>query len=268
MKMGTLKNEQEIMRQPLIAVTGDVRQFDSYTWHATPQTYLEAAVGVARVTPLIVPAFGSRIDIDSILDSVDGVMATGSKTNVHPQHYEVAPSLAHEPFDEARDATAIPLLRRAVERGIPLLAICRGFQELNVALGGSIATEIQDLEGRMDHRAAVSDDQKVRFRIHQPVHIKPGTCLAEIIGAGKVEVNSLHRQAVERLAKGLDVEAVADDGTIEAVSVRGAKAFAVGVQWHPEFWAKDDAPSSAIFGAFGDAARHHLYQRRHAAAAE
>ena len=256
------------MRQPLIAVTGDVRQFDGYTWHSAPQTYLEAAVGVARVTPLIVPAFGSRIDIDSILDQVDGVMATGSKTNVHPQLYEVRPSVAHEPFDEARDATAIPLLRRAVERGIPLLAICRGFQELNVALGGSIATEIQELAGRMDHRAASSDDQKVRFRIHQPVHVKPDSCLASIIGAGKVQVNSLHRQAIERLAKGLDVEAVADDGTIEAVSVRGARAFAVGVQWHPEFWAKEDETSSAIFSAFGDAARHHLFHNRHKAAAE
>ncbi len=256
------------MRQPLIAVTGDVRHFDNYTWHAAPQTYLEAAVGVARVVPLIVPAFGDRIDIDSILDQVDGVMATGSKTNVHPQHYEVEPSVAHEPFDEARDATAIPLLRRAVERGIPLLAICRGFQELNVALGGSIATEIQELEGKLDHRAAASEDQKVRFRIHQPVHVKPDSCLASIVGAGKVKVNSLHRQAIERLAKGLDVEAVADDGTIEAVSVRGALSFAVGVQWHPEFWASEDETSSAIFEAFGDAARHHLFQRLHHAAAE
>lgn len=254
------------MRQPLIAVTGDVRHFDNYTWHASPQTYLEAAVGVARVIPLVVPAFGERIDVDSILDQVDGVMATGSKTNVHPQHYDVEPSVAHEPFDEARDATAIPLLRRAVERGVPLLAICRGFQELNVALGGSIATEIQELEGKLDHRAAVSDDQKVRFRIHQPVHVKPDSCLASIVGAGKVKVNSLHRQAIERLAKGLDVEAVADDGTIEAVSVRDAKALAIGVQWHPEFWAKEDASSTAIFEAFGDAARHHMFQRRHPAA--
>lgn len=257
------------MRQPIIAVTGDVRHFDNYTWHATPQTYLEAAVGVARVTPLIVPAFAERIDIEAILDRVDGVMATGSKTNVHPSHYDVAPSVAHEPFDEARDHTAIPLMRSAIERGIPVLAICRGFQELNVALGGSIATEIQEIEGRHDHRAANSDDQKVRFKIHQPIQVKPNSCLAEIIGSGRVEVNSLHRQAVERLARQLDVEAVAEDGTIEAVSVRDSRAFALGVQWHPEFWAAHDKPSRAIFEAFGEACKHHQYQHRpHHKAAE
>jgi putative glutamine amidotransferase len=256
------------MRQPLIAVTGDVRQFDNYTWHAAPQTYLEAAVGVARLTPLVVPAFTDRIDLEAILDHVDGVMATGSKTNVHPGFYDVVPTIAHEPYDEARDHTAIPLLRGALERGVPVLAICRGFQELNVALGGSIATEIQQIAGRMDHRAANSDDQRERFRIHQPVKVKPGSCLAGIVGAGEVKVNSLHRQAVERLASGLDIEAVADDGTIEAVSVRDAKAFAIGVQWHPEFWASQDKPSKAIFEAFGDACRHRLYQRTHRHAAE
>jgi putative glutamine amidotransferase len=247
----------KIMRQPLIAVTGDVRFFDNYTWHCAPQTYLEAAVAVAHVTPLIVPAFGNRIDLDSILSRVDGVLATGSKTNVHPGHYNVPPSASHEPYDEARDTTSIPLLRRAIELGVPVLAICRGFQELNVALGGSIATEIQELDGRWDHRAPVSDDPSERFRIRQTVHVKPGSCLAALTGAGDVAVNSLHRQAVDRLAAGLEVEAVAEDGTIEAVSVKGAKAFAVGVQWHPEFWAKQDAPSRAIFTAFGDAARRH-----------
>ncbi len=256
------------MRQPLIAVTGDVRDFDNYTWHAAPQTYLEAAVGVAGVTPLIVPAFGGRIDLDAILDRVDGVMATGSKTNVHPSHYEVAPSVSHEPFDEARDATSIPLLRRAIERGVPMLAICRGFQELNVAFGGSIAAEIQELEGKMDHRAEVSDDQTVRFKVHQDVFVREGSCLASILDAGAVKVNSLHRQAVERLGAGLEVEAVAADGTIEAVSVSGAKAFAVGVQWHPEYWAKTDAPSRKILSAFGDAVRMHARSNAYSQAAE
>lgn len=243
------------MRQPIIAVVGDVRHFDGYTWHCAPQTYLEAAVAVANVTPMIVPAFGSRIDLDSILARVDGVLATGSKTNVHPSHYNVAPTAAHEPYDQDRDATSIALLRRAIELGIPVLAICRGFQELNVAFGGSIATEIQELDGRLDHRAPTSDDQVKRFEIRQNVHVKPGSCLANIIGAGDVAINSLHRQAVDRLAIGLEVEALADDGTIEAVSVTGAKGFAVGVQWHPEFWAKQDAPSRAIFESFGNAAR-------------
>jgi putative glutamine amidotransferase len=256
------------MRQPLIAVTGDVRDFDNYTWHAAPQTYLEAAVAVAGVTPLIVPSFGGRIDLDAILDRVDGVMATGSKSNVHPSHYDVAPSAAHEPYDRARDATSIPLLRRAIERGIPMLAICRGFQELNVAFGGSIATEIQELAGKMDHRAAASDDQTERFKVHQDVFVREGSCLASIIDAGAVKVNSLHRQGVERLGAGLEVEAVAADGTIEAVSVSGAKAFAVGVQWHPEYWAESDAPSRKILSAFGDAVRGHAGAHTYSQAAE
>jgi putative glutamine amidotransferase len=255
--LNRLTRDLKIMRQPIIAVTGDVRFFDNYTWHATPQTYLEAAVAVANVTPLIVPAFGNRIDIDGLLERVDGVLATGSKTNVHPAHYNVAPSSAHEPYDQDRDATSIPLLRGAIEKGIPVLAICRGFQELNVAFGGSIATEIQELEGRWDHRAPLSDEASERFRIRQTVHIKPGGCLAEIIGAGDVAVNSLHRQAIESLAAGLEIEAIAEDGTIEAVTVTGAKSFAIGVQWHPEFWAKQDAPSHAIFKSFGNAARIH-----------
>ena len=256
------------MQRPLIAIAADTRFHDGYTWHGSPQTYLEAAIAVAQTTPLLVPAFGERIDLDAVLDAVHGVMATGSKTNVHPSHYSVPPSAAHEPYDEARDATAIPLLRRAIERGIPVLAICRGFQELNVAFGGSIAAEIQEMTGRMDHRAAVSEDQAERFKIHQDVFVREGSCLASIIDAGAVKVNSLHRQAVERLGAGLEVEAVAADGTIEAVSVNGAKAFAVGVQWHPEYWAKTDAPSGKILKAFGDAVRRHAKAGAFSQAAE
>jgi putative glutamine amidotransferase len=256
------------MQKPLIAIAADTRFHDGYTWHGAPQTYLEAAAAVARTTPLVVPAFGERIDLDLVLDAVHGVLATGSKTNVHPSHYSVPPSAAHEPYDEARDATAIPLLRRAIERGIPVLAICRGFQELNVAFGGSIAAEIQEMTGRMDHRAAVSEDQAERFKIHQDVFVREGSCLASIVDAGAVKVNSLHRQAVERLGAGLEVEAVAADGTIEAVSVSGAKAFAVGVQWHPEYWAKTDAPSRKILSAFGDAVRLHARKNAFSQAAE
>jgi putative glutamine amidotransferase len=252
----------------LIAIAADTRTFDGYDWHCSPNTYLDAAVHVAGVTPLLVPAFGAEVDFDAVLDVVDGVLVTGSKSNVHPSLYGVAPTSAHEPFDEARDATSIPLLRRALERGIPVLAICRGIQELNVALGGTIASEIQELTGRMDHRAVVSDNQAERFKIHQNVSIREGSCLASILGAGDVKVNSVHRQAIDRLAPNLAIEAVAPDGTIEAVSVTTAKAFAVGVQWHPEYWAKTDAPSRKLLAAFGDAVRQHKAAGAFAQAAE
>ncbi len=249
------------MRQPLVAVSTDVRQFENYTWHAAPQQYLEAALSVAGVLPVLVPSFGERLDLDALLASVDGVLITGSKSNVHPSLYGEQASEENGPYDEARDSTTLPLIRKAIEKGVPLLAICRGIQELNVALGGSLATEIQEQEGIWDHRAPASDNQDERFAIRQSVLIKPGSCLAGVFGAGEVMVNSVHRQAVGRLGSRLQVEATAPDGTIEAVSVIGAPAFAVGVQWHPEYWAKSDDASARIFRAFGDATRQHASSR-------
>ena len=249
------------MPQPLVAVSTDVRQFDNYTWHATPQQYLEAAVTAAGVLPVLVPSFGDRLDLDRLLASVDGVMVTGSKSNVHPSLYGGDASEANGPYDPARDATTLPLIRKAIGRGVPLLAICRGIQELNVALGGTLATEIHEREGSLDHRAPVSDNQDERFAIRQNVAIKSGSCLAGVFGAGEIMVNSVHRQGIDRLGPMLQVEAVAEDGTVEAVSVKDSRAFAVGVQWHPEYWAKSDETSARIFRAFGDAVRAHAALR-------
>ncbi|MBS9722475.1 gamma-glutamyl-gamma-aminobutyrate hydrolase family protein [Tianweitania sp. BSSL-BM11] len=243
------------MTLPMIAVPTDKRDFDGYTWHAAPHQYLEAAMSVSGVMPVLVPAFGDRLDIDALLDRVDGVMITGSKSNVHPTLYGQEATEANGPYDPDRDATSLPLIRRAIERGIPLLAICRGIQEMNVAMGGSLATEIQERDGSMDHRAPESEDPDHRFAIRQAVTIKPGSCLADLFGDGEIQINSLHRQAVDRLGERLQVEAVAPDNTVEAVSVRDAKAFAVGVQWHPEYWAASDETSAKLFRAFGDAVR-------------
>jgi putative glutamine amidotransferase len=243
------------MSQPLVAVAADVRQFDNYVWHAAPRQYLEAAIASAGVLPLVLPSFGDRLDLDGLLDRVDGVLITGSKSNVHPSLYGEEATEANGPYDPDRDATTLPLIRKAIARGVPLLAICRGIQELNVALGGTLATEIQEREGALDHRAPASDDQDIRFGIRQSVEIKPGSCLAGIFGAGEIKVNSVHRQGIGRLGDKLQVEAVASDGTVEAVSVIGAPGFAVGVQWHPEYWAATDKASGQIFRAFGDAAR-------------
>lgn len=249
------------MTQPLVAVSTDVKQFENYTWHAAPNQYLEAAITGADVFPLLVPSFGDRLDFDSLLERVDGVLITGSRSNVHPSLYGGDASEANGPYDPARDSTTLPLIRKAIERGVPLLAICRGIQELNVALGGSLATEIQEREGAMDHRAPASDRQDDRFAIRHTVSIKPGSCLAGVFGAGDIHVNSVHRQAVDRLGSRLQVEAVAPDGTVEAVSVKDARAFAVGVQWHPEYWVRSDSASQQIFRAFGEAARGHALGR-------
>ena len=243
------------MSMPIVVVPTDKREMDVYDWHATPDQYLEAALVAGGVMPLMVPAMGERLDLDGLLKRVDGVMITGSKSNVHPSYYGQEATEANGPYDRDRDQTTLPLIRKAIESGVPLLAICRGIQEMNVALGGTLATEIQEREGAMDHRSPESDEQDVRFGITQPVHIAENSCLAGVFGAGEIKVNSLHRQAVDRLGAQLQVEAVAPDGTVEAVSVIGAKAFAVGVQWHPEYWAKSDDASKRLFKAFGDAVR-------------
>jgi putative glutamine amidotransferase len=244
------------MSKPVVAVPADIREIEDAIWHAAPDQYINAAAKVAGVMTFIVPALKEGTDVDSILDRVDGVLVSGAASNVHPSLYGRQATEADGPFDPARDATSLPLIRRAIDRGIPLLAICRGIQELNVALGGTLASEIQDLPGRWDHRkpkVPVRDDM---YAIRQPVFIQEGSCIADYLGlAGEVQVNSLHRQAIADTAPRLKVEATAEDGTVEAVSVIDAKNFAVGVQWHPEYWAETDAPSRALFQAFGDAVR-------------
>lgn len=243
------------MHSGLVAVPADIRTFDGYTWHATPDQYIRAAVNGSGVLPLVVPSLQEPADVDMVLDRVDGVLISGSRTNVHPSHYGEDETDNHGPFDPARDRLSMALIRRAIDRAIPLLAICRGIQELNVALGGSLATEIQELPGRIDHRKPETDNWDEAFAIRHTIEVKEGSCLAGILGHGEVRVNSLHRQAISQLAPRLAVEAVAEDGTIEAVSVIDAPGFAIGVQWHPEYWVGSDPISDRIFAAFGDAVR-------------
>lgn len=242
------------MPKPIIAVPADIRHFAGADWHAAQNQYLSAALKVAGVMSFIVPAFEDGNEIDAILDRVDGLLVSGSATNVHPSLYGKEARESDGPFDPARDATSLPLIRRAIERAIPMLAICRGIQELNVALGGTLASEIQEQPGVWDHRKPEHDDRDVAFAIRQPVHVREGSCIAQHLGvSGEIQINSLHRQAIAETAPRLQVEATAADGTIEAVSVIDAKGFAVGVQWHPEYWAETDAPSRALFEAFGKA---------------
>lgn len=243
------------MTKPIVAIPADIRSLDGATWHAVQHQYVRAAMNAAGVMAFIIPAFEEGYDTDAILDRVDGVLVSGSASNVHPSLYGLEATDADGPFDPARDATSLPLIRRAIDRAIPLLAICRGIQELNVSLGGSLASEIQEQPGIWDHRKPDVGDRDGMYAIRQSVFIKEGSCIAGILGAGEIRVNSLHRQAIAKTAPRLQVEAKAEDGTIEAVSVIDAKAFAVGVQWHPEYWAETDKPSNKLFTAFGDAVR-------------
>lgn len=184
------------MPSPLIAIPADTRELDGYAWHATPHQYVNAVVKGTGATAIIVPALIEGNDIDAILDRVDGVMLSGSRSNVHPSLYGGDESESNGPYDRARDTTTMALTRRAIERGIPLLAICRGIQELNVALGGTLATEIQEKPGVWDHRRPEVPERDRMYAIRQKVHVKEGSCIAGALGAGEFEVNSLHRQAI------------------------------------------------------------------------
>ena len=238
---------------PLILVTTEVRP-DGYTWHAAADTYLKAVTGIGGV-PLLLPSLGEAIDLEALLPRMDGVLLTGSRSNVHPTRYGAEPSERYEPYDVDRDATVFRLIPLVLEMGIPLFAICRGFQELNVALGGTLITEAQERPGSLDHRAPLDLPQDERFGFKHDVEFEPDSRLGALLRARCVRVNSVHRQVIDRLAPRLAVEARAPDGTIEAARVEGAKDFAFGVQWHPEYWAASDAPSGALFRAFGEAAR-------------
>lgn len=239
----------------LIAITADAGSNPAYPIYSAPEAYLNAIADSFGGIPLILPAMGKAIDLDEVLARVDGVLLTGAASNVHPSCYGAAPALISEPYDRARDATNLPLIRAAIEQGIPLFAICRGMQELNVALGGTLHPEIHALPGRIDHRAPETEDEAGRFALRHRVTLERRGYLASLLGESQIDVNSLHRQGVARLADRLAVEARAPDGTIEAVWVIGAKNFALGVQWHPEYWVASDPPSRKLFAAFGEAAR-------------
>lgn len=240
------------MRRPLVLVSSDVRLDEGHRRHSAPESYLAAVAEGAGCVPLVLPALD--IDLDTVLERVDGVLLTGARSNVHPSAYFTEATPAHAPFDQDRDRADLRLIHAVLERDLPMFCVCRGLQELNVALGGSIANDIQDLPGRDDHRAVQSTEQDERYQVRQPVAVTPGGLLERAVGPGEFRINSLHRQAIDRLADGLVVEATAPDGTIEAASLPNHR-YILGVQWHPEYWFRTDPPSAALFRAFGEAVR-------------
>jgi putative glutamine amidotransferase len=218
--------------------------------HDTPARYCAAVLGGAGAVPIMIPPVGEAAL--AVLDRIDGLLLPGSPSNVHPSHYDGGDSQTPDRHDLERDATTLRLIPEAIKRGMPVLAICRGIQELNVALGGTLHQQVHEVAERMDHRPGPGPiDEK-----YAPIHlVSLSGQLARIIGSPKILVNSLHGQAIDTPAPGLAVEAVAPDGTIEAVRVERASGFAFGVQWHPEWGYADDSASLALFRAFGDACR-------------
>jgi len=234
--------------------------FNERLLHSTPARYAEALIGGSEALPIMIPPMGeSQL---ALLDRIDGLLIPGSASNVHPSHYGTSESLTPDKHDPARDATTLPLIRTAIARGIPVLAICRGIQELNVALGGTLLQNVHDIPGRRDHRGGKGPLDVA----YGPKHAVSVTgALGRIVGADQIKVNSIHSQAIDRPGEGLVVEARAADGTIEAVSAPNAPGFVLGLQWHPEWRYAEHPASVAIFRAFGDACRAHQQGLRKAA---
>ena len=241
--------------KPLIGIPSDRRIIEPHPFHIVGEKYITAIRDGADGIPFLIPALGDTIEADSILDRVDGLLLTGSPSNVEPHHYDGEPSRPGTMHDPHRDETTLELIAHALEIGLPLFAICRGYQELNVALGGSLHQHVEEQPGYHRHREDPDDPLDVQYGPSHEVHLVEGGMLYKLAGQDTVTVNSLHGQGVARLAEGVTVEAVADDGLIEAFVVDGARAFALAVQWHPEWQVTQNAFSLAMFRAFGDACR-------------
>ncbi|MGA2548501.1 MAG: gamma-glutamyl-gamma-aminobutyrate hydrolase family protein, partial [Burkholderiaceae bacterium] len=228
-----------------------------HPFHCVGDKYVQAILAGAHALPILIPAVGDAIAVEDLLEMVDGLVFTGSPSNVAPERYGHklrTPELA-ELLDPWRDATTLPLIPAAIHRGIPVLGICRGFQEMNVAYGGTLLQAVQDEPGRIDHREDLSASLEIQYGEAHPIQIVAGGQLAEIAGTQHARVNSLHSQGIEHLGSGLRVEATAPDGLIEAFSVIGASEFALAVQWHPEWHFQESPLSIALFGAFGRACK-------------
>src|SRR5271167_2921962 len=236
---------------PLVGIPACLRTVNERAFHGVNERYPSAVIDAARCLPVLIPAVGSKVDVCVVLDRLDGLLLTGSPSNVHPSHYGVEASHPEILHDPERDATTLPLIREAISRDLPILAICRGIQELNVALGGSLHQRVHEVPGRLNHRSR-KDSSDGPYGPAHSVTLTAGGLLASLAGATEVMVNSLHSQGIDRPAPRLRVEALAPDGQIEAVSLPEAR-FVVGVQWHPEYKAMGNPLSRALFSAFARA---------------
>ena len=247
------------LRKPIVVIPACNRVLGEHPFHVAGKKYIDA-VRLAGCLPVVLPSVDGD-ELEQWLALADGVLLTGSPANVHPSHFGEAVRDEALPLDSARDASTLPLIPRVLERGIPLFAICRGFQETNVALGGSLHQAVQEVPGQHDHRGVDGAPAEVAYGPAHSVSVVPGGVLESILGKAPFKVNSVHGQGVSRLAAGLRVEARAPDGLVEAFSMPEAKAFNLCVQWHPEWQAASNRVSMRLFKAFGAACQS--YRDRH-----
>lgn len=244
------------MARPVIGIIGNSHILnDQYTVHAVGTINSHAIADVSGCMPLLVPSDPALVSVAELMACCDGFLLTGGRPNVHPEEYGEAETPAHGDFDRARDAIALELTRACVAAGQPMLGICRGFQEVNVAMGGTLYPEIRDLPGRMNHRMPPDGTIEEKFELRHDVSFTEGGVFHRVMGAQVVRTNTLHGQGIKTAGPRIVVDGLAEDGTPEAIYVEGAVGFALAVQWHPEYNAAQDPVSRPLFEAFGAAAR-------------
>ena len=247
--------------RPLIGIPADRRMVGAHPFHMVGEKYARALLDASGAAPVLIPSLAEELRFEELLDRLDGLLFTGSPSNVEPHHYQgeaSAPGTLHDP---ARDATTLPLIRKAVESGVPVFGICRGFQEMNVAFGGTLHQKLHEVPGHLDHRDDESQPLEVQYGPAHDVTLEPGGVLRALADRDSIRVNSLHSQGIARLGKGLAIEARAPDGVVEAFRVRDAHRFALAVQWHPEWRVMSNSFSRALFAAFGKAASERAHSR-------
>jgi putative glutamine amidotransferase len=227
----------------------------AHPFHMVGEKYIAAVRDAAEALPLLIPVLEPPLAVGDLLASVDGLLFTGSPSNVSPHHYGGASPREGVLLDKKRDCTTLPLLKAAIESGLPVLCLCRGFQELNVAFGGTLHQHVHEIEGRLDHREDKGADLDIQYGPAHAVSVTDGGLLSRLVGIKTFKVNSLHAQGIAQLAPALHADAVAPDGTIEAVSMPDARGFLLGLQWHPEWRWRQDPVSRAIFAGFGTSLR-------------
>jgi len=244
------------MARPIIGIIGNSFLInDQYPAHAGGTMNSEAVAEVSRCLPLLIPADPRYVSVEELVETCHGFLFTGGRPNVPPEEYGEDETEAHGAFDRARDSVALPLIRACVDRGQPILGICRGFQEVNVAMGGTLYPEIRDLPGRMNHRMPPDGTLEEKFALRHAVRFTEGGVFARLFGSNCVMTNTLHGQGIKSPGKRIVIDGTADDGTPEAIYIEGAPGFTLSVQWHPEWNAANDPVSRPLFTAFGDAAR-------------
>lgn len=244
------------MARPVVGIIGNSYLInDEYPAHAAGSMNCQAVAEVSGAVPMIVPSCPSLIDVEDLLASCHGFLFTGGRPNVHPEEYGEPETEAHGAFDRSRDRVALPLIRACVERGLPILGVCRGFQEVNVAMGGTLYPEIRDLPGRMNHRMPPDGTLEEKFELRHTVTFSENGPFHQLLGAQEVMTNTLHGQGIKEAGERVVIDGFAPDGTPEAIYIKDAPGFSLSVQWHPEYRAGEDPVSRPLFEAFGEAAK-------------